>query len=253
MIPIPSTPAQHRSAVAVGRLTLPEGDLLVAGGEEAVEMPEEHAGTRLDRRHPRPPKRPPPGHQEPPGRPVIGGVPEVGQWLLKEGGRRESAIEGQPCLHQPALVPLQVGPPAQQQPPLASEQAAGLPAVPEARSPPGLVDRGGDMAQDVERVVHDPGVGQVGPQALEKRSPPVHADGPDAADGAEYQRGGAVVADEGTFEPHVDGVVTRNEVSKRGADLSESTLGAVTALSGDCAAFLDLLGGWCRARRSRSL
>lgn len=111
VIPIPSTPAQHRSDVAVDRLDLPEGDFLVAVGEDAVEMPEEQAANLLERRQPLPPKRPQPGSQEPPGRPFIGVVPEVGQLLFREVGRRESASENQQFVHQPALVPLQVGPP----------------------------------------------------------------------------------------------------------------------------------------------
>jgi hypothetical protein len=85
VIPIPSTPAQHRSDVAVERLDLPEGDLLVAGGAAAVEMPEEQAGTLLERRQPLPPKRPQPGSQEPPGRPFIGVVPEVSQLFFSVG------------------------------------------------------------------------------------------------------------------------------------------------------------------------
>ncbi len=102
----------------------------------------------------------------------------MGQLLLQEVGLGQPAVQGQELLAQSAFAVLQVRP-AAQQPALPSQQAAGRAALAEALGPAGLIERFVDVAQDVELVVHDPGLGQVLPEALHEGLPHVHAPRPD--------------------------------------------------------------------------
>ncbi len=93
----------------------------------------------------------------------------------------ESAVECEQCLELLPLALLEIAPPPQQQPPLASEHPAGVAALAEELRPSGLVDRVVDMAEDVELVRDDPGVRQVGPETLREGLPHVDTHGPDGA------------------------------------------------------------------------
>lgn len=134
VVPITSSPPQHRADVAVDRLNLAEGHLLMAIGEDAVQVPDEQLGQLPKGWQPLPAERPQPRGQEPARCPFIGVVPEVSELFFKQVRLGEAAVEGQQFLDQPALITFEVGPAAQQQPPLAPEQAAGVPALAEELS-----------------------------------------------------------------------------------------------------------------------
>ena len=100
MIPVATSPAEHRADVAVDGLDGAERDLFPAVGEDAVEMPAQELGDRVERRQPLPAEGAQPRVQEAPRRPFVGVVPEVGQLLLEQvgvcPGRQACSVGGSP-------------------------------------------------------------------------------------------------------------------------------------------------------------
>src|SRR3989442_56950 len=178
VISIPTAAPEHGADVAVDGLDRAERDLLMAVGEDAVEMPQQELGDLAERWQALPPEGAEPGREEALRRPLIGVVPEMGELLLEQVGFGEAAVERQQLLDQATLVALQMRPAAQEHPPLAPQQAAGGAALAEELGAPRLVHRVVDVAQDVKLVVDDAGLGQVGPEALRERLPHVDTDGP---------------------------------------------------------------------------
>jgi hypothetical protein len=73
----------------------------------------------------------------------------MGELLREQVGCGEAPGERQQLFDQAALGALEVGPAAQEHPPLAPEQAPGLAAFAEDLGPPGLVDGVVHVPQDV--------------------------------------------------------------------------------------------------------
>src|SRR3989338_2120209 len=181
VIPIPAAAPEHGADVAVDGLDRAELDLLVAVGEDTVEVSQQELGDLAEGRQALPPERAEPRREKAPGGPLIGVVPEMGELLLEQVGFGEAPVERQQLFDEAALVALEVGPAPQEQPPLAPQQAAGGAALAEELGAPGLVDGVVHMAQDVKLVVDDPGVGQVRPETLHERFPHVDTDRPHGA------------------------------------------------------------------------
>jgi len=72
VVPVASTAPQNRTDVAVDRFDLPEGDLLVAVVQDAVQMPRQHPAELLDGRQSLPPERQEPVGEEPARRALVG-------------------------------------------------------------------------------------------------------------------------------------------------------------------------------------
>lgn len=207
MITVPPAPAEHGPEVAVDRLHHPEGDLLVAVAQDPVQVAGQEPAELAEGRQPLPAQGPEPALQEPPGGPLVGGGPEAGQLLLQEVGLGQPAVEGEALPEARPFVSLQIGPPPQEQPALAAGQTPSFTPLPEELGPPDLVQRLGGVAQDVELVVDDPGVGQMSPEALDEGLPHVHADSADGPAAAGRQGLGeeAVQGLPFALQPHPEG------------------------------------------------
>src|SRR5712692_7712405 len=156
MVAVPTTAAKHRPDVPVDRLHLPEGDLDVAIGEDAVEVTTEELGDLVKGREPLPAQRPHPGGQKAPRRAFVGVVPKVPELLLEQMAFGEPPVEGEKGLELLPFASIEIPPGTEQQPPLAAQHGAGGTAVAEEFSASRFVQRVVDVAQDVEFVVHDP-------------------------------------------------------------------------------------------------
>ena len=149
MVPVLAAAADHRADVAVDRLHLPEGDRLMAVGEDPVQVAEHQAGERVERRQALPAQGAQPGGQEPLGPALVGGGPELGELVSEQVGLGEPTVESKELAERLAVLPVQVGPAAEQQPALAADQGARVPPLAEELRPPGLVDGRAGMEQDV--------------------------------------------------------------------------------------------------------
>ncbi len=78
MIPIAAAPPQHRPDVAVDGLDFPDGDLLMAVVEDAVEMADEQEPELLKGGQPLPAEGEKPVRQEATRRRLVGVTPELG-------------------------------------------------------------------------------------------------------------------------------------------------------------------------------
>src|SRR3972149_2064245 len=139
VIPIPAAAPEHGADVAVDGLDRAERDLLVAVGEDTVEVSQQELGDLAEGRQALPPERAGPRREKGPGGPLIGVVPEMGGLLLGQAGFGEAPVERQQLFDEAALVALEVGPAPQEQPPLAPQQAAGGAAPAAEPAGPGLV------------------------------------------------------------------------------------------------------------------
>src|SRR3990172_832141 len=148
VVPVAPAPTQHRTDVAVDRFDFPEGDLLVAVVQDAVQMARQHPAELLEGRQPLPAESEEPVGEEAARRPLVGVGPELGQLLLEEVGLRQAAIEGKEVAEGLTLLPVQVHPAAQQEPALAPDEPAGLGPLPEELRPTRLIHRLTGMAQD---------------------------------------------------------------------------------------------------------
>jgi hypothetical protein len=140
MIPVAAAPTQHRADIAVDRLDLSERDLLVAVGQDPVEVAQQELGDLAERRQPLPSERAQPRREEPPGGPFVPVVPEMRQLLLEQIGFGEPTVEPQQLLDEAALIAVEVRPASQEQPALAAQHAAGFAALAKELGPPRLVD-----------------------------------------------------------------------------------------------------------------
>src|SRR5712692_6682471 len=120
MVAIPTAAAKHRPDVAVDRFNLAERHLDVTVGQDAVEVTTEQLGDLVESRQPLPPQGTDPGGQKSPRRAFVRVVPEVGELLLEQMRFGEAAIEGEQFPKLMALIPLEVAPGPEQQPPLAA-------------------------------------------------------------------------------------------------------------------------------------
>ena len=82
MVPVAAALAEHETDVPIDGFDRPEGDLLVAVSEDAVEMPGEELGDLLEGGQPLPAQDWQSGREESPRRPFVGEGPELGQLLF---------------------------------------------------------------------------------------------------------------------------------------------------------------------------
>src|SRR3989338_6716489 len=95
VIPIPAAAPEHGADVAVDGLDRAERDLLVAVGEDTVEVSQQELGDLAEGRQALPPERAEPRREKAPGGPLIGVVPEMGELLLEQVGFGEAPVERQ--------------------------------------------------------------------------------------------------------------------------------------------------------------
>src|SRR5438128_1958258 len=181
MILVAPAPPQYRADVPVDRLDDTEGDLLVAVVQKALEMAGEEAAELLEGRQSLPAQGPEPGGQEPAGGALVGIRPELRELLLEQIRLGQAAVEGEELAEGLAVLAVEMRPAPQEEPALAAHQPPRRAALAKELGPPGLVHGLARMAEDVELVVDEPGVGQVRPKALPKGLPHVHADRADRA------------------------------------------------------------------------
>jgi len=98
----------------------------VAVVQDAVQMSCQHPAELLEGGQPLPAEGEEPVGEEAAGCPLVGVGPELGQLLLEQIGLGQAAIEGEQVAEGLALLPVEVGPAAQQQPALAADERAGL-------------------------------------------------------------------------------------------------------------------------------
>src|SRR5262245_41886035 len=141
-------------------------------------MAHQQGAELVEGRQPRPPQG-----EEPVGEEAIRGLvgvgPEPGKLFLEQVGRGQTPVEGEQAAEGFALLAVEVGPPAQQQPALAADEPPRLGPLSEEFCPAGLVQGLTGVAQDVELVAHDLGLGQMLPQAEPEGLPHVDTDGAD--------------------------------------------------------------------------
>ena len=202
MVPVAAAAAQHRPDVAVDRLHDAEGDLLVAVVEDALEMAREQATELLEGRQPLPAQGPQPIGQEPAGGSLVGVGPELGQLLLEEIRLGQPAGEGKELAERLPVPAVQGRPAPQEEPTLAAHQPPRCASLTEALGPPGLVYGLAGRAEDMELVVHEPGMGQGFLQAEAEGLPHVHAHGPDRPPAPGRQRLGEEAVQRLALAPH---------------------------------------------------
>jgi len=171
VIAVPTAAPQHRPDVTVDGLDGAEGDRLVAVVEDPLEMAREQRAQLAEGGQPLPPQGLQPAGQEAPGRAGVAVAPELGQLLLEEVRLGQAPVEGEEVPEGLAIRPVEIGPTAQEQPPLAADQPAGRSPLPEELRPARLVQRLTGVAEDMELVVDDPRVGEVGPGDSGGRAP----------------------------------------------------------------------------------
>ena len=99
------------------------------------------------------------------------------QLVSEQVGLGQAAVHREEVRQRLSLVPVEVVPPCEEQPPLPPHQAGALAALPEELGPARLVHGGVGVCQDMELVIDQARFGQMHLEAQSERLPHVHADG----------------------------------------------------------------------------
>jgi hypothetical protein len=92
-------------------------------------MPRQQAAELLEGRQPLPPQGAEPGSQEAPGPALVGVGPQLGELIAEEVGLGQPPVEGEEFAERLAVLAVQVGPAAEQQPALAATRARATPRL----------------------------------------------------------------------------------------------------------------------------
>ena len=110
MIAIAAAAPEDGPDVAVDRLHRPEGDLLVAVVEDAVEMPDEQEPELLEGGQALPAQGQEPVGEEAVRRALVGVAPELRELLLEQVGLGQAVVEREEVAQGLAFLPVQMRP-----------------------------------------------------------------------------------------------------------------------------------------------